>query len=138
MRVLILVAVCLFVGSCAGAKVAGEPETKTEFVQMPGKTKVIVEKEKGDTVYVMPDSCIRALEMADEMVRNAEDMYDFGTEQLQIISDTRMALADGGDLATIENRQRKLQGKMVRNLSDAEEAYYKYGLAYNECKEDMK
>lgn len=138
MKVIGLIILGFVLGSCMTAMHVSGQSTKTEFVRIPGKTKVIYEEKEGPTKYVFPDSCLRAVELADVIVRNSEDMYDYGTEQLNIISDARMFLADNRDLAVIENRQRDLQGKMVGNLADAEEAFNEYQTAEPKCKEEMK
>lgn len=104
--------------------------TRTKIVEAPTPDPVVVS--------VVPDSCIEALRYADTISRAADNLYSEGVAQLDIISDARKALAEGGDLNTLENRQRALQGDTVDDLYTVSEAITRFTDVHIECKKESK
>jgi len=91
--------------------------TKVDFIEVP-RTKVVTKEVPGERVVVFPDACGEALSHAREVGAAGSALYRFSDEQLAIISDARIALASGTDLATVENKQRSLQSKTIGDLED--------------------
>lgn len=121
-------------GSCYG----GSDEPPPEFIEVP-RTKVVeVPAEPLDPIVLVPESCLLAASYADRISRHADKMYASGDEQLAIISDARKALAEGGDLNAIENRQRRLQGHTVGNLYEVSVILTRFQSAYKECKKEQE
>lgn len=86
----------------------------------------------------MPESCLNALAYAFEIGTYAEKNYAFSDQQLQIISDVRLAIAENSDTSDEEVAQRQLQGRMVGNLADMEKAFSRYVTANDECNKETK
>ena len=102
----------------------------TKIVQAPTPDPVEVE--------VLPDACLAALDQTYRLHEAAGGLYAASDLQLDVISDARKTLAEGGDLNAVENEQRDLQGDMIGDLLDMETAYDSYLRYYDDCKEALK
>lgn len=110
------------------------PDAKPEFIKVP-VTKTITETKEVKVAAPFPESCHEALRLGEKLANKTNKMYANGNTQLKIISDARMILADGGDLAVIENRQRRFSGRQVGLLSSANEEYQMFTIYLDECKD---
>jgi hypothetical protein len=130
--------VALVIAFILGILIANATQTpEVDFVE---RTKIKTVREPAPDpveVTVIPQACLDAVKFAKEIEDAASNMYAFGDKQLEVISDARKALADGGDLATVENRQRALQGHTVGELYTIEEAMYNFEIVYEDCKESQ-
>lgn len=109
---------------------------EVDIVRLPPRTEVVEKKVPGDTVYIMPDSCLRALEAAKNIYNYSSDLYDSGTRQLNILKDARTAIGTGGDLSVVENNQRALHGETVGHLAELSRWYFIYDTAIDKCNEE--
>lgn len=136
MKLAIFAGVAIFAfGGVVGQSMASDPPP--EFIKVPGPTKVVTETSPPVTVSVMPDSCTTALEYADVIARNGEGIYSRGDDMLDIMSDYRRLLADGGDVNILTNKQQHIQNLTVNQLYRLSLAYDNYQTALAQCKEDQ-
>lgn len=134
MKAYLIGAVLLFgLGGCLGNKMAS-PEV--DIVEVERTRTVHEPAPPPEEVPVLPQSCLDALRYADTIANAASSMYDRGESQVDIISAAREALAGGEDLSTVENRQRRLSGHLVADLSDLSEALYRYQQSKKECENE--
>lgn len=124
-------------GGCLGSKTT---ETKVDFVEVP-KTKIIHEEApppEVHTVYKTPDSCTMAAELTTDVSKAANELYNQGDEQLDIMSDGRVAAWKGTGFSEVENAQRDLMSDTIETLSKMQQDQTELDRALAKCKEDTE
>lgn len=108
------------------------------FIKVP-QYKVIREPAAPpERVAYVPQACLLASRMAGRISKAADKMYNTGDRQLEIISAVREALASGGDINALENRQRRLRSNTVGYLSDVSIGLTTFQHFYHDCKEQTQ
>lgn len=121
-------------GVLMGAKTASPG---VEFVEIP-KTKVIHEEAPPpEKVTVVPESCLQAMELGDQLADEASDMYSHGDEQIHIMSEGRMAAVRGEGFTEVEELMRDLQSDNIQNLSDLSDLLYDFETQSEECNAEV-
>jgi hypothetical protein len=138
LKVLIVFAVIFSIGLCTGWAMKPTSEERVEFIEVPHTT-IVTETAEPEPAppAELGDACLAAIESADRVARQAEHVYDSGTDQLAIISDARIALFDQDttELQAITTRQNRLHSSTVGNLAALEEALLAMHQALTTCKE---
>ena len=104
------------------------------------KTKTVHEPEPysvTETVEVLPDPCATSLQSASKIYHGAVAIEASSTEQLDIISSVRIAIAqqDLSELNRLDQQQRNLQTHTLGGAQALAEAYPTYLTSKEECKE---
>ena len=108
------------------------------FIKVP-QTKIIHEPAPPpERVAYVPQACLLASRMAGRISKAADKMYNTGDRQLEIISAVREALASGGDISALENRQRRLRSNTIGHLWDASNDLSTFQHFYKDCKEQTE
>lgn len=108
----------------------------TEVMKVPD-THYITKTETVNHAYV-PQSCLDAFKYANQIITIEGKMQATGDVQHDILSDARVALNLGGDLAKIENRQYKLDNKQIDLQGDAQQLQIVYNLKAADCRRETK
>ena len=140
LKIAIFFVVIFSLGFGFGSKIGPTPEENVEFIEVPHTKIIYRDAETPPTpVAQLPESCVLALSMAQDIAANAEHIYHSGEEQQQIITDTRIAIYDVNlqTLTTQQEAQQKLSGSLVGYLADMEEDLSTYETTFKNCKEDQ-
>jgi hypothetical protein len=86
----------------------------------------------------VPQACLLASRMAGRISKAADKMYNTGDRQLEIISAVREALASGGDISALENRQRRLRSNTIGHLWNVSNDLTTFQHFYKDCKEQTQ
>jgi hypothetical protein len=122
------------VGVTLGNKTAGN---EVDFVKVP-VPKVV--HEKGDTVYRVPESCVRSLDLANQIYTVMEQYNLVSTEQTKITSDGRIAIVeeDMNALTALEKRQIRLNSKTVGYVVELSGLRSEFRSTKAECERESK
>lgn len=106
------------------------------------KTKTVYEPEPykvTETVEVLPESCATALQSASKIYHGAVAIDASSTKQLDIISLTRVAIAQGDtlELNRLDEQQRDLQNHTLGGAQALAEAYPTYLDSRTQCNHDQ-
>lgn len=136
MRVLVVGGVILVVGILLGYK-SHEPEV--DIVRITD-TKVVTETEQAPPAEpYIPQSCLDAIELAEDINRAAYKLDSYTTRQLDILSAARMAENAGpGATTEVEEDQRKLQGETVETVALLSDLQLDMKQAKSDCNEDSE
>lgn len=117
----------------------GGPDGPTESERKPAPvvTKVVKGDTKTVTKYKVPDSCRKAFENLDAIIKAAGGLGDAGNSQLDIMSQSHEAIAarDFQMLVKLQEQQNTLNNKTTENVKDLEVDLLPYYRRYEkECK----
>lgn len=114
-----------------------EPDVQTRWV----KDYVIQDSEPEQIeTKVVPQSCLDAMQDAERLWRAAARFESISTSQLDIISNARMATADGdiAELNRLDEQQRKLAAKETSSSATIGEVVPMFDQARRECNAETK
>ena len=117
---------------CANNASESVVEYKTKTVHEPEPYKVT------ETIEVLPESCATALKSASKIYHGAVAIDASSTKQLDIISLTRVAIAqrDMLELNRLDEQQRELANHTLGGAQALAEAYPTYLSSRTECTHD--
>lgn len=132
----ILVVIAFLLGSCMGSMTKS---ADVEFVKIRQPTETVtVEPDPLPAEVIHPESCENALMYAERIAAAASKIYALGDEQLDIISQGRIALGNPASMQTVEEDQRKLHGNTVGALQSMSKAQYLYDLTSEKCEKETE
>jgi hypothetical protein len=139
---LILAGACLVLGSAAGVASHPTPDTKTEFIEVPGPTRVVEKEVRVSSPAVptpLPESCLHAIDLLSAVTKES-DIQTNATGEIQL------ALTDLGsgsfsqDIHAI-NRAietlRKQKDRLGTSVIHYHEALSNFQGALEECNTDL-
>jgi hypothetical protein len=130
MKVLIFLVVLFGLGVIAGNRTASPG---VDFVKVPITKTVHDPAPPAEVIYKLPPACQDALDAAFVVDTQANIIYDSGTEQLDILTDARIAFAGHGNLTKVQEDQQDLLSSTVGALGDMEEAFASYQGFMKDC-----
>ena len=137
-RAIIFILVVFGIGAAFGQSLG--PGADVEFVEVE-RTKIVeVTPAPAPTpVAELPKDCQYALKYTHEAATMAEKVFKSGQDQIQIMSDARLALYSGdpNEIIAIQMAQQELHSKTVGYLADMEEALANLELVLPGC-EDLE
>jgi hypothetical protein len=132
----VAVVVAFTLGGVMGNATAGEEvvtETRTDYVPAP------IPEEEPEVVTEVPESCLLALEEADQVWRGVETVDSSSSKLLDLMSQVRISVASEnlGTLNRAESQIRDLQSSTSALMADLSEAAFLYQQQVAECRAEL-
>lgn len=129
--------VIFFAGSIAGARFEPDPDPKIEYIKVP-HTKIIHQTETKVVHKGFTDACKEALDLANTITHASEGFDSTSTEQLELLSRSRIAMVEGNmnETSRIITDQNDLDSRTLQYVVTISENLNDYDIAKKECEAD--
>lgn len=108
--------------------------TETKTVEVPGPTKTVTIRTE------LPESCKQSFQLAEAILDAAAKVDNKGSEQMNIVSDARVAIAsqDTNQIIAVEDRQSKLLSATGGAILRLTELQLEFESARTQCTKEVQ